>query len=740
MKLLYLFLFLPVLTFGQVTGLIQGQNGEKLTPLYGAKIKLLSSNDGAITDNDGQFELILPRVLPDTLIISARGYFSDTIPVTKNDRFTAFNIVLFSQQLLPEVIVGYRKNTSSISRLKVLHVEELTSSELRKAACCNLGESFETNASVDVNMTDAVSGAKKIQMMGLEGIYTQIQLENMPFLRGIESSFGLETIPGSWIESIQITKGAGNVVNGYESMAGLINLEIAKPETMDRFYFNAYQNRMGKSEINLMSGVELNEKWSAGFFGYLSSQWGQLDENSDEFMDIPLGSYAAFLSRLDYEGENMEAKLGVNIHLNTKLGGQIGYVEEPNSFGWNTDWDTDPSKFGLQINRNHIDVFSKTGFFGKHPSQSIGIITKWKYEMIDGNFGNRFFAGEEKRAYINIIYDDIIMTSDHKIKTGLSYNYIDIFQVASDSLSSNRIEHVPGAFFEYTHTGSRLTSVVGARYDYHLLFGEQFVPRAHLKYKLTERTDLRFTGGKGWRIPNYIIDNVSLLANSFTWIAPETIRPEVSWNVGGSVFQELDMKHSPATLTLDFYRTWFENQLVVDRENNQVRFFNLENQSVSNSFQAELSIEPMQRFVIRGAYKYLDVRSLFGDSLQAKVMIPKHRGFLNLAYTTRNKRWDYDLTLSVFGRSRLASTEQSSQEFSDVFPRLNAQVTYKLKRWDLYIGGENLTNYTQQNPIVEPENPFGPNFDASRVWGPIIGYNVYFGIRFAILKPKEENE
>lgn len=740
MKLLYLFLFLPVLTFGQVTGLIQGQNGEKLTPLYGAKIKLLSSNDGAITDNDGQFELILPRVLPDTLIISARGYFSDTIPVTKNDRFTAFNIVLFSQQMLPEVIVGYRKNTSSISRLKVLHVEELTSSELRKAACCNLGESFETNASVDVNMTDAVSGAKKIQMMGLEGIYTQIQLENMPFLRGIESSFGLETIPGSWIESIQITKGAGNVVNGYESMAGLINLEIAKPETMDRFYFNAYQNRMGKSEINLMSGVELNEKWSAGFFGYLSSQWGQLDENSDEFMDIPLGSYAAFLSRLDYEGENMEAKLGVNIHLNTKLGGQIGYVEEPNSFGWNTDWDTDPSKFGLQINSNHIDVFSKTGFFGKNPSQSIGIITKWKYEMIDGNFGNRFFAGEEKRAYINIIYDDIIMTSDHKIKTGLSYNYIDIFQVASDSLSSNRIEHVPGAFFEYTHTGSRLTSVVGARYDYHLLFGEQFVPRAHLKYKLTERTDLRFTGGKGWRIPNYIIDNVSLLANSFTWIAPETIRPEVSWNVGGSVFQELDMKHSPATLTLDFYRTWFENQLVVDRENNQVRFFNLENQSVSNSFQAELSIEPMQRFVIRGAYKYLDVRSLFGDSLQAKVMIPKHRGFLNLAYTTRNKRWDYDLTLSVFGRSRLASTEQSSQEFSDVFPRLNAQVTYKLKSWDLYIGGENLTNYTQQNPIVEPENPFGPNFDASRVWGPIIGYNVYFGIRFAIPKPKEENE
>ena len=740
MKLLYLFIFLPTFTFCQVTGLIQGQNGKQLKPLYGAKVKLVGSKDGVITDDDGQFELILPRVLPDTLIISARGYFSDTIPVTKNDRFTAFNIVLFSEQLLPEVIVGYRKNTSSISRLKVLHVEELTSSELRKAACCNLGESFETNASVDVNMTDAVSGAKKIRMMGLEGIYTQIQLENMPFLRGIESSFGLETIPGSWIESIQITKGAGNVVNGYESMAGLINLEIAKPETMDRFYFNTYQNRMGKSEINLMSGIELNEKWSTGIFAYLSSQWGQLDENSDEFMDMPMGSYAAFLGRLDYEGEKMEAKLGMNIHLDTKLGGQIGSVDKPNAFGWNNDWDTDPSKFGLQINSNHINVFSKTGFFGKHPSQSIGIITKWKYEMIDGNFGNRFFAGEEKRAYVNIIYDDIIKTSDHKIKTGLSYNYIDIRQSTSDSLTSDRIENVPGSFFEYTYTGPRLTSVIGARYDYHLIFGEQFVPRAHLKYKLTERTDLRFTSGKGWRIPNYIIDNVSLLANSFAWISPDEIRPEVSWNVGGSVFQEFKMKHSPATLTVDFYRTWFENQLVVDRENNQVRFFNLENQSVSNSFQAELSIEPLRRFVIRAAYKYLDVRSLFGDSLQAKVMIPKHRGFLNLAYSTRNKRWDYDLTLSVFGRSRLAASPQSNDGFSAIFPRLNAQVTYKMKRLDLYVGGENLTNYTQQNPIIEPENPFGPNFDATRVWGPIIGYNVYFGTRFAITKPKENNE
>ena len=719
----FLGLFFSWGVFAQVNGLVQGNNGEKTEAIYGAKIKLLQAKKGVVTDEEGVFEMVLPKSLPDTMVISARGYFSDTIVVDKKDRFLALNVVLYSEKLLPEVIVEYKRKSFSISRLKVLHVEELTSSELKKAACCNLGESFETNASVDVNMTDAVSGAKKIQMMGLEGIYTQIQFENIPYLRGLESSFGLETIPGSWIESIQITKGAGNVVNGNESMAGLINLELEKPETMDRFFLNMYQNRFGRSELNFRTGFEMSEKWAGGIFGYVSSQWGELDENADGFMDIPLGSSLSALGRFDYEGDKMEAKLGFNVHEDVKNGGQISSINNP---------------YGVQINSTHFDVFTKTGFFGKTPAQSLGIITNWKYQLIDGNFGVRYFAGEEKRGYLNIIYDDFIKTSDHKIKTGLSYTYIDISQSTSDTLSSNRIENIPGAFFEYTYTGPRLTTVLGARYDYHLLYGQQFVPRVHLKYKISEYTDFRLTTGKGWRVPNYIMDNVSLLANSFAWIAPSEITPEISWNVGGSIYQEFNMKNSPATLTVDFYRTWFENQLVVDRENDQIRFVNLEDQSVSNSFQAEVSIEPLKRFVLRGAYKYLDVRSLFGDSLQAKVMIPKHRGFLNIAYTTRNKRWDYDVTVSLLGRARLAATSLSSREFSDVFPRLNAQITYKLKKWDFYVGGENLTNYRQENPIVEPENPFGPNFDATRAWGPIIGYNIYVGLRYSIKKENEE--
>jgi outer membrane receptor for ferrienterochelin and colicins len=484
----------------QLKGIVLGAGETKKEPLFGAKVRLLKAKIGAVTDEEGQFELILPKDLPDTLVVSAMGFVSDTIVVDKKDRFISLSIILYSDQLLPEVIVEHRRSGHSISRLKTLHVEELTSAELRKAACCNLSESFETNASVDVNITDAVSGAKKIQMMGLDGVYTQIQMENIPYLRGLESSFGLNSISGTWIESIQITKGTGNVVNGYESMAGLVNLELKKPAEMEQFYFNAYGNMFGRAEVNLNAGHILNEKWSTGWLAHASGVFAEMDLNSDGFRDLPMGRSASFMNRWAFQGKKMESQFGFNSYLDQKFGGQMGAP------GGDEDL-----KYGVLIDSRHIDVFAKTGFFLKKPQTSIGVVYNFKYQLVDAEFGNRLFDGEEKRGYINAIYDGYFGTTDHKIKAGLSGVYIDM-QQQQDSLTDDRVEIVPGVFSEYTFTGMRFTSVLGARADYHNLFGFQFSPRLHAKYTLTEKTDLRFTAGKGWRVPNYMIDNISLLA------------------------------------------------------------------------------------------------------------------------------------------------------------------------------------------------------------------------------------
>ena len=742
MKTYYLIIFsfccITNIVNAQIKGLIQGADGSQKKPIYGAKIKLLQAKTGTVSREDGTFELVLPKELPDTLVISAFGYNPDTLIVSKKDRFTALNVILYSDKLLPEILIEYRKNGHSISRLKTLHVEELTAIELRKAACCNLSESFETNASVDVNITDAVSGAKKIQMMGLDGVYTQIQMENIPYLRGLESAFGLSSLSGTWIESIQITKGTGNVVNGYESMAGLVNLELKKPDEMEKIYLNVYQNIFGRSEFNFNKGIILNPKWSTGFLGHVSSTYGNIDRNKDAFRDLPTGDNTAFMNRWAYKGKKMEAQFGINFYRDRKVGGQT-------SFFRNEENQVDTINYGVLINSKHIDIYGKTGFFGKRPMQSLGIVYNIKHQEIDGFFGLKTFSGLEKRGYINVIYDDIIGTSDHTIKIGTSFVAIDISQKA-DTLSQKRMELVPGIFAEYTYTGRRLTGVFGSRYDYHSIFGGQFSPRVHLKYLLSEMTDLRFTAGKGWRVPNFIIDNVSLLASSKKWIAPSETKPEISWNIGGSLVHEMKIFERKATISLDFYHTRFENQLIIDRDEtvNTVVFSNLKNSSFSNSFQTEFSFSPIKNLDIRLAYKFLDVESKYGNEMRQQVMIPRHRGFVNLAYRSRNKRWEYDFTCSIFSPSRLPIQRDMTNDTllisdmkSRMYPMINAQITHIYKKFDFYIGGENLTNSVQKNPIIDAANPFGSKFDATNIFMPITGINIYVGIRYAIAKTKK---
>jgi outer membrane cobalamin receptor len=714
----------------QIKGVVFGYNNDIKSKIYGAKVKLLGVNRGVFSTKDGAFEIILPKELPDTLVFSAMGFNSDSIVVSKKDRFISLEVNLYSSQLLPEVVASYKKGTHTILRLKTLNVEEIGAGELRKAACCNLSESFETNASVDVNITDAVSGAKKIQMMGLDGVYTQIQFENIPYLRGLESSYGLSSLPGTWINSMQITKGTGNVVNGYESMAGLINIEVKKPNNMNRVFVNTFGSLMGKTELNFDSGFQLNDKWSSAWFVHGSGVFVEMDLNGDDFLDMPNGTNIALMNRYNYQGEKMEAQFGLNVYQENKVGGQTSDMRE-----------SDKKFYSVNINSKHADIFAKTGFFMKKPLHSIGIVYNAKYQQTNAFFGDRKFVGEEKRGYINAIYDGILGNSDHKFKLGVSAVYSDIKQHTiqdMDSLNDDRAEIVPGVFAEYSFIGMRLSSVLGARVDYHNLYGVQFSPRIHFKYTLTEYTDLRFTVGKGWRVPNYMIDNVSLLANSKTWIAPGLVEPEISWNIGGSVMQDFKFLKRKGNIIIDYYHTMFENQMLVDRDtvSNQIIFNNSDRSSFSNSLQAEISYVVSKTIDFRLAYKYLDVRATYNGILQQQVLLPKHRGLFNLTYKTRNKRWELDFTSSVYGSSRLPGTI-SSENRSPVYPIINMQITHNYKKWEFYLGGQNLGNYIQENPIINAENPFENTFDATRIWAPIYGINGYAGVRFTIKKEEK---
>lgn len=713
-------------------------DGEITSPLFGGEAFLKYAGVGDISDEKGHFSMTTDLNLPDTLILRAAGYYSDTIVITEA-KDQEYKIVLFPEFVAEEVVITARRANSNVLRLDPRNVEQLTQGELRKAACCSLSESFETNATVEVSLSDGVSGSKRIQMMGLEGRYIQLQFENIPFMHNLDQPFGLSSIPGSWIESIQITKGAGTVVNGYESMAGLINVEYMKPKTIDKLFVNGYTSIQGRGELNVQGGGSLNDKWGTAWFVHGSTVRMDNDRGKDGFRDMPIGETFIGLSRWSYSGEKMEANFGVKANFSDQQGGQVGYNRYAHQ--------QNQGLYGVGIRNLNVELFSKTGFFfEKNPFSSLGVIAYAKYNDLSAVFGNRALEANEKRGYVNALYETILGTTSHSLKSGVSFVFDELKQVMDDRLPTdtsmrtlNRQELVPGVFSEYTYTGVRSVVVLGARGDYHNLYGWQFTPRANYKFNFTEDLAMRLTTGRGFRVSNYMMDNFSMMSTNTPWLVDGDIEPEISWNFGGSLMWDFNLFGKRATWTADFYHTLFTSQLIVDRDESSdyIRMRNLVGKSYSNAFQTDVKIEPISRFEIKLAYKFLDVKSTTGGVLETVLMVPKHRGFINLGYETRNQRWAYDLTLSVFGSQRLAQVRYADGTFSqdnksEAYPILSGQITHRFKRVEVYLGGENILDYRLDNPIVDVENPFGENFDATRIWAPMFGVNVYAGFRWSI--------
>lgn len=720
---------------GTINSYIDGKTTE---PLFGAEVFLKNAKVGAISDEKGKFSILTDAALPDTLIIRASGYYSDTAIINGRESIN-FKITLYPEFVTEEVVIRAKRDNSSIMRLDPRNVENLTQGELRKAACCNLSESFETNATVDVSIADGVSGSKRIQMMGLNGRYTQLQFENIPFMHNLDQAFGLSSVPGTWISSIQITKGAGTVTNGYESMAGLINLEYMKPDNIERLFVNGYGSIQGRGELNLHGGKKVSDKWSTAWFVHGASVKAENDRNKDGFRDIPLGDNLIVMNRWHYTTELFRGQIGAKVSHTDQQGGQIGYERYSNQNA--------QGLYGVGIRNTNAEVFGKTGFLFKEDLfSSIGVVYYLKYNELNTVFGNRTLDATEKRGYINAMHETILGNTNHKLKSGLSFVYDDLVQTMEDNLPNdttvrgfNRTEIVPGVFSEYTFTGSRSIVVLGARADYHNLYDWQFTPRANYKFDLTEHMDIRLTAGRGFRVSNYVTDNLSLMATNLPWYVDNDIQPEVSWNFGASWLWDFKLFGRKATWTADFYHTFFENQLVVDRDESTeyIRMGNLNGSSFSNVFQTDIKFEPIKSFEIKAAYKFLDVRATTGGELETVLMVPTHRGFINFAYESKNHRWLYDLTLSVFGTQRLAKVMRPDGTFtednmSDPIPMLNGQITHKFKRFEVYLGGENLLDTRLKDPIIDTENPFSERFDATRVYNSIFGVNVYAGFRVSL--------
>lgn len=671
------------------------------------------------------------------LVITYAGFKPDTISVSGMQNI---EVSLDKTESLGSVVIRARVSPTYIDQFNPFRTAVITKKELLKAACCNLSESFETNPSVDVSYSDAATGSKQIQLLGLAGVYTQLTVENLPGPRGIATPLGLNSIAGPWVESIQLIKGTGSVVNGFESIAGQINVELRKPATSEKLYLNGYVNTMGKTDLNLNWAHKINSKWSTGLLLHDNFLYSKQDFNKDGFRDLPTGNQFSAVHRWQYLGENgLMSQFGFKLMHDNKVGGQLDF--DPSSDKFST------TVYGLGINTRRYEIFAKTGYvFPEKMHKSIGLQVSAFDHTQDAYFGTTVYDARQRNLYGNIIYQSRIQSDEHRFKTGLSFIYDDYDEMLK-TVSFDRDEIVPGAFAEYTFSPNTNWDVVaGIRADHNNLYGWFATPRLNVRYAPGNTTTLRFSAGRGQRTANIFAENMGVLVSSrqieidnYTNGLAYGLKPEVAWNKGLSVDQKFRIFGREATLGVDFYRNDFVNQVIVDLEDvRKVRFYNLEGKSYSNSFQTEVSFIPARKFDVRLAYRYFDVRSTYDDELLEKPFTARHRAFINLAYELEG--WKFDYTANLTGSKRIPSTGANPQQHqlpgrSPAYVTMNAQVSKALgkkKLFDLYVGGENLSNYFQEQAILGADQPFGPHFDGSMVWGPVSGRLVYAGFRYTI--------
>jgi outer membrane receptor for ferrienterochelin and colicin len=722
-----LLIFVSVNIFAKdIKGKVYEKVIDKKEPLVGANIYWLESYTGTTTDNKGKFN-IKRKSKDRTLIASYVGYKPDTIVVAANA--TTVNFVLEPLGSIDEVVVVSRKAGSHINKMDPIMTQNITGAELCKAACCNLSESFETNASVDVLYSDAVSGAKQIQLLGLTGTYVQMMTENIPNLRGLATPYGLGYIPGSWMEAIQVSKGTSSVKNGYEAITGQINVEYKKPATSEKFFVNGFASSAGKFETNMNGSILLNDKWSTLAMFHFEDMSFEHDDNDDGFMDMPKTRQYNFFNRWHYKpGNGFDARFGYRILKEDRLGGQ----KEPMADG---------RRYDIDINSNRFEVFYKNGYIFSDKVSSFGLITSFTTHDQKTKIGLRNYDAKQNSFYTNLIFQSNIGSDIHKYNVGASFKfdrYDETFKLANNVTDIT----VPGVFGEYTFMpNEKLTALVGVRADFHNEHGTFFTPRFHLKYNPFEKTHVRGSIGKGYRRTVLLAENTRYMASSRQFVIPTDLdEMEEALNYGINITQYINVgDYRKLSFNIEYYHTEFQNKVVadVDSDPSKVIFSNLDGDAYSDCFQIEMNSTLVENLEIVMAYRYNIVKETIDGKLREKPLVSKYKGLFNLSYSTPMKIWQIDFTAQLNGDGRLPNTSQLPAEFQrgerfDAYPIFNAQVTKYFKWGSAYVGVENLGNYTQDNPIVDSSNPFGNNFDSSMIWGPLHGRKFFVGFRWAI--------
>ena len=744
-----------------ITGKVVDAQGKALP---GASVYWADTSVGVATDLEGKFSLYRVKE-NNALVASFLGYTNDTIRVEQKQREVSFTL---TEGVAVDAVVVDGGLGNYIRQDGLLKSENISFAGLCKMACCSLAESFENSASVTVGFSDAISGARQIKMLGLAGTYTQILDENRTIMRGLSAPYGLSYTPGMWLSSIQVSKGISSVTGGHEAITGQINLEHRKPTDEERMFLNVYLDTHLKPEVNISTAqpVTKDKRLSTVVLAHASMDTMEHDGNGDGYRDMPMMRQFNIANRWLYQAENgMQVRWGVKYLNDYRVGGQMGYKPSMRKGEkWREKW-RDKNIYGSEVKNQEVNAYFKLGkpvgeaLFDKANNEelrsNIAFVVDYDFFDEDAYFGaNKSYLGRQHMTTANAMYAHYF-TPRSSLISGVSASsrwvnerLVDWGQPALNGenlLPAHRNESEVGAYTEYTYNiKNKLSIVAGMRYDYAFYFRQHLLtPRAHIKWNITPTTVLRASAGLGHRPTDIVTDNIGIMATGRYLtdnFYASVDRMEHALTAGGSFSQSFStFAPNDLTISVDYFYTQIFNTVVVDQERSDcyISIYNNRGRSRTHTAQIDITWTPIKRFDIFATFRYTDSRYTINRDGEASVfierpLVSRYKALINLQYATNMRKWTFDFTAQLNGPARIPTQTGNLKDssYSPIYPMLFAQVSRRIKKWEIYVGCENLLNYKQKNPIIDGDTPYLTSFNSSLIWGPLMGTKAYLGVRF----------
>ncbi|WP_316843032.1 TonB-dependent receptor [Pedobacter gandavensis] len=733
----YLCLVLPLGTTAQsIKGTVLDKNRQ---PIPHATISWLGGKKGVSTDTKGHFSI--DRIPSHhQLVASHNGYGKDTIDVSNIDTVL---FILKEKNNLNEVRVTAGKAGTLLSNLSPIKTEILTSEELKKSACCDLAGCFETQSTVQAQTTNVITNAKELRILGLSGVYNQVLIDGFPMIQGLTFTYGISGIPGTLVDNIHISKGANSVLQGYESISGQINVETKKPNPSEKLNVNIYLNSFLEKHLNLNTSFKAG-RWKSLLAFHTVQPAKKTDKDHDNFLDLPLLTRYMVMNKWKLGNEKdwgWSTEFALRYLNENRIGGQT-FFDPKKDKGSNTI-------YGNTVALNQPEMWAKTSYRFNDIHRVTAYASAF-HQNQSSYFGALSYKAKQSNAFLNLQYE-LNSTENHSLKTGISLKsmnldedlrFTDLMDPRNYAGNYRRHENVTGVFAEnmLSFLDGKLTWIAGIRADHHNKFGWYVTPRTLLKYDPTPTLTIRGNIGTGWRTVNLFSENIGLLASSRNIVFLEELKPEKAVNMGINLTQKFEIDEISGHISMDYYRTNFQNQIFPDYDTDPGKAFirNFSGKSVSNGFQADLLLKLYKRYELKAGYNFLDVYRMNNGVKEELPFNARHKILTAFSFKPLSNKFHADINVHWFGKQRLPDTKLNPvpyqrPDYSENYTTVNAQFTYIFKAFEVYTGCENIFNFRQHQPILSWQNPFGPQFDTSSVWGPTRGREFYLGIRFKLI-------